>query len=622
LVAGNAKPEGRRNVSFAGFDFLCSLNPGFLGDKIALGAIIAASASTGLKPLGVEWAIDELSFLDFTPPVEGTFLLARPKESPSKLRRSSLLQLIKILTPNRGVLAYQTKHTREVFSPTIYRELTRHLELRQLWLALTHLAATGIWPVLVPPAPSCLIAKSLIASLGLRQGRYFTLHTRMLKRNPERNLERQKYFKICHDFYLRQGIPTIWLGDKSSSTSYKRLKSARHMPDGVIDLDGRLESVFDVAALIQTSAGHIGGDTGLTHLAAAVGAFVITVERHSNEPNAGCGPFQPAELIRKLSQESSTLANIEVAMTDALAVTASHREARRSTTQLAEVSCRNQSPPAMRTKSSSMRSRNSHASSIFSSVSSGKTSERVIELYEKLFEELGLDASYIPFRTGALSVAIELFLSLNIPGFTVSHPFKSEILRYVDDTHKVVAAIGAANTVACENGRWVAYNTDWIGALKALDSIAGPDGLASHKGQKALILGSGGAARALTYALSHTGLTIHLMSRNKRAAREIARTMPICDIHDWNLPPSNEFAAVVNATSIQSEDEVGASNWRNLRFFPHTLCLDVVFGRQNSYFSKLAAANGAKLATGDKMLEMQAREQATIFCRVRELAGI
>ena len=99
--------------------------------------------------------------------------------------------------------------------------------------------------------------------------------------------------------------------------------------------------------------------------------------------------------------------------------------------------------------------------------------------------------------------------SIQLDGFTVTIPFKQEIIRYLDAVDPIAAEIGAVNVVDCRNSFWKGYNTDWIGFR---DSIRP---LLRETDRKALVFGTGGAAKAVCYALKHLDITPTMVSRSK-----------------------------------------------------------------------------------------------------------
>ena len=142
--------------------------------------------------------------------------------------------------------------------------------------------------------------------------------------------------------------------------------------------------------------------------------------------------------------------------------------------------------------------------------------------FNNLFERKNIDAIYKSFYSDNIQKSIEAVKTLNISGFAVSMPFKTQVLKYVDKLDQAVSDIGAANTIINNNGYLTAYNTDWLGVYQYfLDT---PKFLT--------ILGNGGFSKAVQYACKMHNINFDIITRK-----------------NWNLVPSLD-GIVFNATPI------------------------------------------------------------------------
>ncbi|MDR2829981.1 MAG: shikimate dehydrogenase [Methanobrevibacter sp.] len=123
-------------------------------------------------------------------------------------------------------------------------------------------------------------------------------------------------------------------------------------------------------------------------------------------------------------------------------------------------------------------------------------------MHNTVFDELNLDYVYVPFNVGKkdLCNAINGAKGLNIKGLNVTTPHKVEIMEFIDEIDPIAKMIGAVNTIKFVNGKSIAYNTDGIGAIRYLEEIT------SLKNKKVIILGVGGASRAVGFQLSILGI--------------------------------------------------------------------------------------------------------------------
>ena len=141
-------------------------------------------------------------------------------------------------------------------------------------------------------------------------------------------------------------------------------------------------------------------------------------------------------------------------------------------------------------------------------------------IHNKAFQTLDLDFVYVAFRVGEkmLEGAIDGMRAFNIRGMNVTIPHKVKVMDYIDDVDEVANDIGAVNTIVNDSGILVGYNSDGEGALRSLVKSG-----ISLQGMKVLILGAGGAARAVIYsAAKEMPNSIVILNRTKERARELA----------------------------------------------------------------------------------------------------
>ena len=120
-------------------------------------------------------------------------------------------------------------------------------------------------------------------------------------------------------------------------------------------------------------------------------------------------------------------------------------------------------------------------------------------MHNAAFRHLGVNAVYVAFPVTDLAQAVSGLRGLGIGGVSVTIPFKEEIIPLLDELDPRAARIGAVNTVVNRDGRLTGYNTDWLGAVTALTAKI------SLKGRHVLILGAGGASRAIAFGVFHEG---------------------------------------------------------------------------------------------------------------------
>jgi len=120
-------------------------------------------------------------------------------------------------------------------------------------------------------------------------------------------------------------------------------------------------------------------------------------------------------------------------------------------------------------------------------------------IHNAAFGYLNLDFVFLAFKVARVKEAVEGIRALDMKGVSVTIPHKVAVMDYLDEVEEVAGKIGAVNTIVNRDGRLIGYNTDWSGAIEALEEKV------TLKGKNALVLGAGGAARAITFGLKEKG---------------------------------------------------------------------------------------------------------------------
>jgi len=137
-------------------------------------------------------------------------------------------------------------------------------------------------------------------------------------------------------------------------------------------------------------------------------------------------------------------------------------------------------------------------------------------MHNAAFKHLNIDAVYVAFKVDeeALEGAVRGMRSLGICGMNVTMPHKTAIVKYLDETDPAAKFVGAVNTVLNANGRLVGFNTDGVGALRALE-----ENHVKPRGKKFLLLGAGGAGRAIAFQLAQEADELVILNRDADKAR-------------------------------------------------------------------------------------------------------
>ena len=236
------------------------------------------------------------------------------------------------------------------------------------------------------------------------------------------------------------------------------------------------------------------------------------------------------------------------------------------------------------------------------------------QLQNAAFHARKMDAVYLPFLVHDLKDFISAIKPLGMRGFSVTLPYKQRILRYLHDCDSLAAAIGAVNTVVVRGGgKLYGYNTDYIGVLRALQQRI------SLPASRVLILGAGGAARAVAFALAQCGAAVCICARRPQEGQALAKAVGGEAVARTRLE-KEYFDAIVNATPVGMFPAVDrsplTSDELNCR-----LVFDLIYRPVETKLLQLAARCGIETVTGLEMFLAQGAAQWEIWTGERAPAA-
>ncbi|WP_029551621.1 shikimate dehydrogenase [Thermocrinis jamiesonii] len=223
----------------------------------------------------------------------------------------------------------------------------------------------------------------------------------------------------------------------------------------------------------------------------------------------------------------------------------------------------------------------------------------------KLFEYVGLNAVYVPFevKREELKTAFEGLKALNVKGINLTIPHKEAIVDMLDFVHPDAEKIGAVNTVKFGE-RTEGYNTDWIGFLNSLRETVG-----ELKGKTVLVLGAGGSARAVLYALEKENAKVYLWNRTKEKAKKLSE---IFKSETVSSPEEVLDSAhiIVNTTSVGLTEDYLLFDYSLLK--EGQVVFELIYGK-NTLLKEWSQKRGAVYLDGLKMLVYQGLESFRIW---------
>ena len=244
------------------------------------------------------------------------------------------------------------------------------------------------------------------------------------------------------------------------------------------------------------------------------------------------------------------------------------------------------------------------------------------DYFTKKFSELNLDYSYQNIEIENIGDIIPFIKeNKNLKGFNVTVPYKEEIIPYLDELDPVAKEVGAVNTVKVyDDGKLKGFNTDVIGFEKLLSRDA--INLVRTSGMKeALILGSGGASKAVQYVLNKKNIPYKVVSRSfKLGVRSEGLGMSYEEINSIGFEP---YSIIINATPVGMFPNVNEClELPYSTIGPDNVFIDLIYNPEETLFMKKARQNGAVAFNGLTMLHEQAEAAWEIWQYVIDASSI
>jgi len=234
-------------------------------------------------------------------------------------------------------------------------------------------------------------------------------------------------------------------------------------------------------------------------------------------------------------------------------------------------------------------------------------------MHNAAFKKLGLDFAYITFRVKpvGLAQAVAGLRALGVRGFNVTIPHKVSVIPLLDALDPAAEKIGAVNTVVNDGGKLKGFNTDGEGFLNALTAKGvEPDD------KNVVILGAGGASRAISYVLAEKGARLTILNRKQELdwanniagliKKELGRDVKVGELVPRSLSPSlKEAEILVNATSVGMSPLSDKSPVPAGLLYRSLVVFDIVYNPMTTKLLGDAKAAGAKVVGGVDMLAWQ-----------------
>ena len=232
-------------------------------------------------------------------------------------------------------------------------------------------------------------------------------------------------------------------------------------------------------------------------------------------------------------------------------------------------------------------------------------------IHNGAFRRLGWNAVYLAFEVNNIEEALRGMRGLGVRGVSVTIPFKTEVLPFLDKIEGLAKKVGAVNTIINRRGRLIGYNTDCEGALEALEEKM------DLRGKRVVLLGAGGAARAIGFGLKERGVSLIVVNRSKERGWALSKELR-CNY----LPISSlarmkegelEADILINATSLGMVPRDGETPIPKKFLKKGMVVMDIVYEPLQTRLLREAKEKGCVTVDGLEMLIRQGMAQFEIW---------
>ena len=232
-------------------------------------------------------------------------------------------------------------------------------------------------------------------------------------------------------------------------------------------------------------------------------------------------------------------------------------------------------------------------------------------IHNAAFKALGLDCVYLALRVpqAGLADAIAGAKALGLAGLNVTHPHKVAVMGMLDELDESASLVGAVNTIKNEGGRLIGSNTDGEGAVRALEQKVG-----RLRGKRVLLLGAGGAGRAIAFSLAKAGAKLTVANRTASKAEELAKSIRqklwaevgLVGLGKVELASAIKSADVlINSTAVGMHPDVGKTLVTADMMHKGLVVNDIVYEPLQTRLLREAMKAGASVVDGLGMLVHQ-----------------
>lgn len=222
------------------------------------------------------------------------------------------------------------------------------------------------------------------------------------------------------------------------------------------------------------------------------------------------------------------------------------------------------------------------------------------KFFEAYFKKHAIEAQFDNYEIDSIENVSHVFQE-NLSGLTVTIPYKEAIIPFLDELSDEVKAIGAVNVIQFKGGKKIGHNSDAYGFHQSIKPFL------TFQHERALILGTGGASKAVAHVFNSLGIDVIFCSRNPKGPKEFSYEL----LNEYMV---NACKVIVNCTPLGTFPTT--DEYINLPFeylTPEHLVVDLVYNPPKTTFLLKAEKNGATVLNGESMLKEQALKAWSIW---------
>jgi shikimate dehydrogenase len=227
------------------------------------------------------------------------------------------------------------------------------------------------------------------------------------------------------------------------------------------------------------------------------------------------------------------------------------------------------------------------------------------KIHNAAYAALGLDYTFVCFGIEDPVAGVAAIRALGVRGMNVSMPYKTVVMEHLDAIDESALVIGAVNTINNVDGVLTGYNTDYLGAVRALQEVC------ELNKQRVAVIGAGGAARAVVYGCLQAAARVTVFNRSSERGKVLSSDLGAHWGGGVETFAAQDFDIVINATSVGFKQP--DSNPLDGLLASHLIVMDVAFMPVRTALLLQAAALGCRTVSGTRMLVHQACRQIELY---------